>query len=117
MANDIGAAFAVTACKLLSEYTARLATQKQDVIRILEQFHNAPPNKKDMGLLHARYRNEFDDFMQSKEVFNTLIRKASQWVEHGRLSQPHLEMELEVRLADLESKLRSMERFFHSNQI
>jgi predicted DNA-binding protein (UPF0278 family) len=118
--RDTGSAFAETACKLLIEYAARLIMQKQEVVKILDRFHSSRvkmESKMDSHYLHQRYMNEMNEFMESREVFETLIRKASQWVEHGKSPQPHLELELEVRLADFENMLRSMTNFFHTNHI
>jgi uroporphyrinogen-III decarboxylase len=114
---DTANAFAETACKLLIEYADRLVVQKQEAVKILDQFHASRASKMDSGYLSQRYKNEMHEFIRSREVFETLIRKASQWVEHGRSPQPHLELELEVRLADLENMLRSMDYFFQTNHI
>jgi hypothetical protein len=115
---DTANTFAESACKLLTEYTARLIAQKQEVVKILDQFYSAGPRgPKFERYMSQRYDDERHMFMRSREVFERLIRKTSQWVEHGKTPEPHLEMELEVRLADLESTLQSMEHFFHANQI
>jgi hypothetical protein len=58
--------------------------------------------------------NERDEFNNSRKIFDLLLRRASQWVEHGIPPKPGLEMELELRLADFERMLRSMEQFFQS---
>lgn len=106
-------AFAETACKLLAEYTARLIAQKQKARQILDEFHTGRGSKIiDHGYLRRRFDEEREEFFNSREVFEKLSRKASQWVEHGRPPKPNLELELEVRLADFESTLRSVERFF-----
>lgn len=115
--SDTANAFAETACKLLIEYTARLVRQKQEVLTILDRFHDSRGSKMDSHYLRQRYKNEQQQFFRSREVFEVLSRKASQWVEHGRSPKPNLELELEVRLADLENMLRSMDEFFHSNDI
>lgn len=110
-------AFAETACKLLIEYTARLVTQKQEVLKILDQFHDSRGTKINSQYLRQRYDEEKYRFFNSRQVFEVLSRKASQWIEHGRSPRPSLELELEVRLADFENTLRSMDHFFHSNDI
>lgn len=120
MVNDVSetsSAFAETACKLLVEYTARLMKQKQDVLAILSQYHDMRGSKINSEYLRQRYDSERDQFYQSREVFETLSRKVSQWVEHGRAPKPHLELELAVRLADFESTMRAMESFFHLNEM
>lgn len=119
MASDVSNtanAFAATACKLLIEYSARLAAQKEEVKKIVDEYNNPKMGRSPSYLSH-KYSSEMSEFMRSREVFDTLVRKASQWVEHGRSPQPHLELELEVRLADFESMLRSMDSFFHENRI
>ena len=120
MASEISEtanAFAETACKLLIEFTARLVTQKQEVVKILEQFHGPRAGKVDSSYLRQRYSNEMHEFSESREAFEKLIRKTSQWVEHGKSPQPNLELELEVRLANFETMLRSMEHFFDTNRL
>jgi hypothetical protein len=110
--------FAETACKLLSEYTNRLAAQKQEVVTILDRFHESSTIHYDLkSYLRSRYRNEMDEFLHSRQTFEVLIRKVSQWVEHGTSPKPGLELELELRLADFERMLRSMDDFFQSNSI
>lgn len=118
--SETGNAFAQTACKLLIEYTARLLTQRQEAVKILDRFHDSRGTVRssmDAAYLRGRYEQEKDQFYRSREVFKTLIRKASQWIEHGKTPKPHLEMELQLRLADFESTLQSMEDFFNSNYI
>lgn len=109
--------FAETACQLLVEYSARLEAQKQEVLKILDRFHDSRGSKMDSEYLRQRYHNERHHFFRSREVFEVLSRKASQWIEHGKSPRPNLELELEVRLADFEHMLRSMDDFFHSNVI
>lgn len=118
--SEAGSAFAETACKLLIEYTARLVTQKQEASKILDRFYDARGSSKltlDSSYLRDRYENERKQFFNSREVFEALIRKSSQWIEHGRSPRPHLQMELELRLADFESTLRSVDEFFNSHFI
>jgi hypothetical protein len=115
--SETANAFAETACKLLTEYTARLVTQKQEVVKILDQLHSSRTSEMDSTYLRQRYTNEWDEFWGSKVVFEGLCRKASQWIEHGKSPEPNLELELEVRLADFENKLQTMHDFFDSNRV
>lgn len=120
MASEVletGNAFAESACKLLTEYTARLVSLKQEVVRILDQYHISRTSKPDSDYLRRRYLYEMDAFFDSKDVYENLSRKASQWVEHGKPPKANLALELEVRLADFESTLQSMERFFSANRV
>ena len=115
--SETGNEFAETACKLLIEYTTRLVTQKQELLKILERFRGMRTSKIDSEFLRQRYADEMHEFLTSNGVFETLIRKASQWVEHGKPPKPNLQMELEVRLSDFENTLQSMHHFISRNQI
>lgn len=113
-ASDRATAFAETACKLLEEYTDRLIAQKQEAVKMLDRIAD-PRSSISSRHLRERFQNEARDFFKSRETYERLIRKASQWVEHGRSPKPGLELELEIRLADFESKIRSISRFFETN--
>lgn len=118
MANEMSEtsdAFAETACKLLIEYTARLAKQKQEVLAIMDRYHDTRGSKIDSRYLRQRLDDEKRHFFRSRRVLEELNRKASQWIEHGRSPRPHLELELKVRLADFEEMVQSMDEFFDSS--
>jgi hypothetical protein len=115
-ASDRATGFAEAACKLLIEYTARLVAQKQEATKMLDRINDHRASI-DSDYMRRRFRDEMLDFFESRETYDGLIRKASQWVEHGRSPKPGLELELEVRLADFESMIRSMSRFFETNSM
>ena len=108
-------AFAKAACKLIKEYMIRLESKKQYALRILDQIRAFQAPTEQTEYLRKRYMQEYQDFVNSREAYEKLIRKSSQWIEHGKLPQPSLELELEVRLADFEDTLRMLGIFFQSN--
>lgn len=118
--SNRGTAFAEAACKLLIEYSNRLALKRHELASIVEQSNDVELGSrpyKTKHYLRNRWMIERDDFALSKKVYETLIRKASQWIEHGEGANPGLELELQVRLADFEAMVRSMDGFIQSNDL
>lgn len=115
--SDIGNAFAETSCKLLKEYTERLLAIKSEMTKLLEGFHASVDRRLDPLYVHERFNTERMAFEEHYPTFEKLIRQSSQWVEHGKPPKPHLQLELEVRLSDFETLIRSMRQFFRSQRI
>lgn len=118
--SDIGNAFAKTACRLLRDYTADLRTLKSEMIVLFDKFREASksPEVEQTEYLRRRFFDEMHAFYDlSSSAYRKLVEKSSQWVEHGKLPNPSLELELQVRLAEFECALRNMQQFFNSNHL
>lgn len=75
--SDRATGFAEAACKLLIEYTARLAAQKQEATKMLDRI-NDHRSSVDSDHMRRRFRDEMNDFSEARETYERLIRKASQ---------------------------------------
>lgn len=108
--EEIGNAFASKACELLKEFSKRLDQMRAAGIKLQETYHTGRPSTSP-EYLRQRYAMLFQEFNTSLPVYQMLIRQSSQWIQHGKASQPHLQLEMEVRLSDFEQKLRIMQGF------
>ena len=106
--------FAVVACKLLKEYTDRTQKKKSEICEIIDKMNLLAPGRT-LDVLTQRAHFERMSFFRSRIVYDKLIRKVSQWIEHGRSAPPGLQLEMELRLADLEFLVMELEMFVNSN--
>lgn len=110
--------FSETACKLLKEYSTEIENLRIDSIQLLDSYYqNAQLEKDEKDYLLRRFRNNFDSFRTLKTTYQTLVRKASQWIQHAKDASPGKQLELEVRLDEFEKRLIIMHRFFTSNKL
>lgn len=123
MERDSDIVFVEIACRLLKEYADRTQKKKSELSEIIDKRNSVTlgpgwgihSNDKTGEVLSQRVHFEHMSFERSKTVYQKLIRKVSQWVEHGRSAPPGLQLELEMRLADLEFLVGDLEMFINSN--
>lgn len=106
--------FVVIACKLLKEYTDRTQKKKSELSELIDKMNLAGPGKT-LQILSQRAHFETMSFQRALTVYSKLIRKVSQWVEHAKSAPPGLQLELEMRLAELEFLVDDLEMFIKSN--
>ena len=111
--------FAKTACNLLLEYTNRLISRKEKSVNLIQRFSESRSKKESYlaDQLFKLYQDEKEDFFQTQQTYTMLIRKVSQWFEHGKTPDPNLELELSVRLIDLQTHFESLNQFYHNNHL
>lgn len=114
--DEVGDAFAETACELLKEFIHRLERTQAEVVRLLELRYKQssviePMPEYSFGFLIERLSGIRDDFSKSRHTFHILQSQASQWMIHGDTS-PHRRLELEVRLSHFEHLIDSTEELF-----
>ena len=109
--NTTGDNFAFTASKLLNQYTLRLLRIRARMWKIIDEIRDSN-DPRIVEYIQLRSKYEKESFLRHRSVYNKLIRQSSQWLAHGNDPQPHLKLELEIRLADLEQTLKSTEEFF-----
>ncbi len=106
--------FAIKASELLAEYTKRIQDIRSDATELLDKMYS--PEK---GEYNTFYKERFiamgKEFNKSSRVYSKLSRQCSQWLNHGTISKPHLRLEMEIRLADLEDLMRATEVFFSNS--
>jgi hypothetical protein len=110
---EMGDKFADTACKLIKEYSARLLATKTELSKLIDQANTCNQQKFEIDYLRRRFEQERIFFHNSAAGYSKLIRQTSQWLEHGKEISPHLRLELEVRVEDLQSLLQGVEYLFH----
>jgi hypothetical protein len=103
--------FAATASALLRQYTHRLLKVRSELWKSLEASQESDVLKA-AERVHARFQYERKAFLHHKSVYQALIRQVSQWLQHGAEPEPHLRLDMEIRLRDFEQTVRSMEEFF-----
>ena len=112
--------FESMACKLLKEYAVRIQKTKSKIETLLEKtddYRGGVIDKKELWdhpYFGQKMRYEVESFHRSTHIYTKLIRKASQWLQHGKLASAGRQLELEIRLADLEFLLLDLEIFVSS---
>jgi hypothetical protein len=115
--EEIGNAFAKKACALMKEFTQRLERMQGTAVQLLDMYHGTGMPAISPEYTRQRIQLIAQDFNNSMHAYNVLIRQSSQWVQHGKSSEPSLQLELEIRLADFERMLSSMQQFFAMTNI
>ena len=116
--------FVATACRLLKEYAERTLKTKSEFADLVNQVNSLKPapnlgqttmDRRNYDFLIQKVHFQHASFERARKVYEKLIRKVSQWLEHGKPSPPGLQLELEIRLADLEYLVNDLEWFMGAN--
>ncbi|MEN6451433.1 MAG: hypothetical protein ABFC96_13150 [Thermoguttaceae bacterium] len=108
MSTDITEGRASRLSSLCREYIDALSCLKKEINAISAALTSAgersPKDSVEFKIVAAKYRALQYGFLRLQPALQKLIRTASQTVEHGGLDDVD-ELELTVRLADLEASL------------
>jgi len=111
--QDHGDAFAAKACELIKENAARIRNVKAELSAFADKQYLESSGTL-QRYLDKRWEYEKQSFEAFSPIYKDLIRKSSQWLQHGRIPSPELRLELEIRLADFEKLLSDCNVFFAS---